>query len=315
MVKKTKKKSSARHAIVHQVMKHIQRSQHGKSIDLAEIRQAHEMAENLEATVVSDDELSGFDPLHALYAYAQNIIQTWALYLLRLPECRKIASNLAEADREYMPAYPPMSPITSSYFCYWAFFDLKAGPGKESIGDIVIKVSQKLSSLQNLLTLYQNMQDSRMGLYFHEGSKGKRIRLKELITEKELTCISPSGYLGMPGELWFARILPDPFPAYPFGYAVVIATPYVVGKNEGGFFKNTGCLQEWLAFFERTLPKTGESDRRRAYEMLMKDGLGQHYWNEFIFTSYANYTDNVVFLAGIPDLPESMPHSEQNALY
>jgi len=122
--------------------------------------------------------------------------------------------------------------------------------------------------------------------------------------------MSPS-HPGRPGELWFARILPDPFPEHPFGYSVVITTPYVVGSS----VTNTVCLENWQIFFKRTLSETGEPDRVNAFEKLMKYGLNRHYWNEFIFKGYSNHTDQVVFLEGIPDLPETLPHSPINAPY
>ncbi|MCF8039813.1 MAG: hypothetical protein K9K79_10905, partial [Desulfohalobiaceae bacterium] len=43
----------------------------------------------------------------------------------------------------------------------------------------------------------------------------------EIITEEEFNCISPSGYLGRSGELWFARIFSEPFPEWSLGYSVV----------------------------------------------------------------------------------------------
>lgn len=183
---------------------------------------------------------------------------------------------------------------------------------KESLSKIAIKVSQTLSSNRNLITLYQKMQESRMGLYLHEGTDDKRIILKELITDREISCVSPSGYIGTPGELWFSRIFPEPFPELSLGYSVAFTTPYVVGKVKNGYFSNTGSLKNWEAFLDRTLDKTGETDRIRAYEKLMKYGLNRHYWNEYIFEGYANYTDHVVYLTGIPDMPDSLPHSEEN---
>lgn len=212
-----------------------------------------------------------------------------------------------------MPSFPPMSPVTTSYFSCWGLFDLEVGVSKESLAKVAVKVSKALSSNPNLIMLYQKMQESRMGLYLHKRTEGKRIVLKELITDIEITCVSSSGYIGTPGELWFARVFHDPFPELTYGYSVVFTTPYVVGKVENGYFKNIGNLDNWQAFLERTLNKTRENDRTSAYEKLMKYGLNRHYWNEYIFESYANYTDHVVYLTGIPDLPDTLPHSENNA--
>lgn len=282
-----------------------------KIIDIEAIRIANESVKDLEATVASDKELSRLDPLHAVYVHAQNRIDILAEQLMPLPACRKLQSALAEAYDRYYPSFPPMSPITNSYFSCWAFLDLEVGVSKESLATIVIQVSEALSSNQDLMTLFRIMQKSYMGLYLHEGMEGQQIILKELITGREHRCVSPSGYIGTPGELWFARIFPEPFPELNIGYSVVFTTPYVVGKLVHGHVTNTGSVDNWLTFLERTLPKTGETDRIRAYEKLMKYGLNRHYWNEYIFEGYTNHTDHVVYLTGIPDLPETLPHSEQ----
>ena len=188
-------------------------------------------------------------------------------------------------------------------------FDLEVGLARETIADVVIAVSAKLGINANLLGLYRTMRASRMGLYEHRGNKGGRIQLKELVTEREISCVSPSGYLGRPGELWFARIFPDPSAESRFGYSVVFTTPYVIARSEGSRVVDTASLEQWRAFLARTLEKTGETDRIRAYEKLMKYGLNRRYWPEYIFTGYANYTANAVLLTGIPDLPETLPHA------
>ncbi|MCF8039644.1 MAG: hypothetical protein K9K79_10040 [Desulfohalobiaceae bacterium] len=308
--KKSPKPSSHNTSIANKIISDIKKISGRKVLNLEEIRKGHQMAEDLEASVASDKELARLDPLHAMYVFALNRLDILAAQLTQLPACHKLFSALAAADDIYMPSFPPMSPVTRSYFSCWSFLDFEVGNYKESLAKIAIRISQALSSHQNLITLYQRMQESRMGLYVHQGTKKKRIILKELITEKEFNCISPSGYIGTSGELWFARIFPEPFPDRSFGYSVVFTTPYVIGKVEKGFFKNTGILDEWQLFFERTLGKTGETDRIKTYEQFMKYGLRRHYWNEYIFKSYANYTDHVVYLTGIPDRPETLPHAD-----
>lgn len=308
--KKGPKPSSRRSSIANKIITDLNKMSSKKVVNLEEIKEGHKMAEDLEASVASDKELARLDPLHAMYVFAQNRMDILAEQLTQLPACRKLFSALAEADDIYMPSYPPISPVTSSYFSCWSLLDCEIGKDKESLAKIAIKVSQALSADPNLITLYQRMQESRMGLYIHQGTKKKRVKLKELITEKEFNCISPSGYLGRPGELWFARIFPEPFPEWSLGYSVVFTTPYVLGKVKKGFFTNAGTLDDWQLFLERTLGQTGETGRIEAYEQFMKYGLNRHFWNEFIFQGYANHTDHVVYLAGIPDRPDTLPHAE-----
>jgi hypothetical protein len=58
------------------------------------------------------------------------------------------------------------------------------------------------------------------------------------------------------------------------------------------------------------------------YEFFMKHGLsrqqmnyprpGMHYWNEYVFEGYCNHRDDMIILAGYPDIPLSRPHSEES---
>ena len=50
-----------------------------------------------------------------------------------------------------------------------------------------------------------------------------------------------------------------------------------------------------------------------AYEHHMKFGPARDYWTEFVFEAYVNHRSDVIFLAGLPDVPESRPHSSVNS--
>jgi hypothetical protein len=70
--------------------------------------------------------------------------------------------------------------------------------------------------------------------------------------------------------------------------------------------------KSWNLFFERNLGKTKVENKHRAYEFLMKFGLNRHYWNEYIFEGYVNHQDDMILLAGFPDIALSRPHSIEN---
>jgi len=132
--------------------------------------------------------------------------------------------------------------------------------------------------------------------------------LREFITGTTHRCAAPAGYGGRPGELWYVRVLPEPFESMGFGYSLVFTTPYVIGRQEGGRFVFAD-LQDWMAFFERTMPKTGVADADQAYAHLMKYGLSANYWNEYVFEAYVNHQRDMILLAGLPDVPSSRSHS------
>ncbi len=70
------------------------------------------------------------DPLHTVYLAVQHAASIFAERVSVLDEFEPCYEIVAWAEDEYMPAGPPMSPLTTSYFTTWAFFDLRFGPYK-----------------------------------------------------------------------------------------------------------------------------------------------------------------------------------------
>jgi hypothetical protein len=50
--------------------------------------------------------------------------------------------------------------------------------------------------------------------------------------------------------------------------------------------------------------------RLDGYERQMKYGPTRTY--DFVFEGYVNHRTEAIYLAGLPDVPESRPHSEVN---
>ena len=128
---------------------------------------------------------------------------------------------------------------------------------------------------------------------------------------EKITAVVPSGYIGNPDQIWFVRVMPEPFPDLNAGYSIVFTTPYVLSEIQNGQLVNT-TEEKWRLFFERTIAKTGIKDAVRAYETIMKYGRNRHYWNEFIFEGYVNHQHDMILLAGFPDIPLSRPHSSES---
>ena len=141
-----------------------------------------------------------------------------------------------------------------------------------------------------------------MAVYAHAGTDGDAIILRELVTNRVCRAICPSGYDGRAGELWYARVLPPPLVG--LDEHVVFTTPYVlIAPGE----------REWLAYFDRILPDGPIEKRLAAYERHMKWGPARDYWTEFVFEAYVNHRHDMIFLRGLPDVPESRPHSMVNS--
>ncbi|MBU2431834.1 MAG: hypothetical protein KKH99_14160, partial [Proteobacteria bacterium] len=229
--------------------------------------------------------------------------------LSNLPALSKLTDNLEQADDIYLPSSPPRSPLTQSYFTCWGFFDLCVGIKKESFGTVIIDLLKNIKADQGLIKIIEYMQNSRMGIFIHRGNIDRYVILEELITGEEVKVFVPAGYQGKENEIWYVRLMPAPFPELNYGYSVAFTTPYILIDLDGDI-GSSAKRDDWEAFFARNLKAVREKDKIKTYDSFMKYGKNKHFWNEYIFEGYVNYEADMIMLAGIPDIPLSMPHSE-----
>src|SRR5208337_2057883 len=85
------------------------------------------------------------DPLHTVYLAVQHAASIFAERVSVLDEFKPYYEIVANAEDEYMPSGPPMSPLTTSYFTTWAFFDLGFGPYEETMGKCLLDAGTMLS--------------------------------------------------------------------------------------------------------------------------------------------------------------------------
>jgi hypothetical protein len=235
----------------------------------------------------------------AAYVYAQNQVSVMSEQLTALKEMAPFAEVISRAEDLYMPSGPPMSPLTTSYFTCRAFFDACAGAANETIGTTILEFGAAFGINPELLRLIRLMQESRMGIYIHKGRKDNLVVLEDLVTSAVFHSIVPAGYHEKQGELWYVRILPPPIQSGT--EHVVFTTPYILLQPGP---------PDWLAYFSRTFGRTPCVD---DYERHMRYGPTREYWNDFVFEGYVNHRTEAIYLTGLPDIPESRPHSLVNA--
>jgi hypothetical protein len=240
----------------------------------------------------------GLDPVHAAYAFVQHITSTFAEGVSQLPEMKTFAAIVAEAEDQYMPSGPPMSPVTTSFFTTWALYDLRFD-GTDTIGTCLINANDLVRLNPDQLDTLKKLIASRMGVYEHVGMDGPRVRLRELITDAEYTCHVAAGYPGRPGELWYVRLLPPLLPDLA-RYSIAFTTPYVLIKT---------TKADWTQFLRRGVSQYAPGDDKLRLHAFMKYGPDSNYWNEFVFSGYHHHQGDAIFLAGIPDLKATLPHA------
>ncbi|MGO9933454.1 MAG: hypothetical protein ACLPV8_16815 [Steroidobacteraceae bacterium] len=276
------------------------RGQASKVAHLAAFREANAYAEALQVTLTAPETPKGMHPAYAIYAHAQDQMSVMAEQLLELPEMKACAKIIDEAHDNYMPSWPPMSPISTSFFWCWAYFDASVNAHRETLGSVTVAVAAEFGVHPKMLTLMRKLNDSRMGIYRVEGHSGSCVQLNDLVTNQRCLSIRKSGYAGNAGELWFTRVLP---PAL-IGQSdhVVFTSPYVlIAPDE----------RAWSQYFDRIAAEDPKRPRIEALERHLKWGSSRRYWTEFVFEGYVNHQPGAIFLKGLPDVPESRPHSRE----
>jgi hypothetical protein len=245
----------------------------------------------------------GYDPLHAAYIAAQNFTGFFMEEATQFPEFDSFWKIYGPTQKEYMPSGPPISPLTTSYFTTWAFFDLRSGPDGETIGTCLLDVAELLELDPLMAETIRQFQDSRMGIYEQCGNDGGRLRLRELVTGDEFICHVASGYRGRPGELWYIRLCPPLLNLV--DYHAAFTTPYIlIGSSKA----------DWTAYLKKNL--MGSADTKKALHDFMKFGKAaksrraDRSWSEFVFQAYHHHQYDAIFLAGLPDVKGSRPNAE-----
>ena len=297
-------------------MRSLEKYTKQKVININDWKSAKSYSEKLERFHQAKN-LSHLDPVHAVYMDMQHHIADFIELFSNLPESRKLNQTFERAEAMYMPSGPPMSPITRSYFTCWTAFDMAVGIKRETYATIMHHFCTALGAHANFLQVLRCMQQSRMGLYIVENNDTSFVYLREIYTNKIVKTYVADSYLGLPGEIWLVRLLPDPTGSY-CDYSVAFTTPYIIidfplGKSMPENFEELIYSEEsWIQFIERNLQHSKHKDKEQAYNQFMKYGLTNLYWPEYIFQAYVNHKPNMILLTGFPDKPETLPHANDN---
>ena len=117
----------------------MERTLRSKVVNIQGAIDGRARAEELQKTVVSPEALASMELAHAAYVYTQNQVSVIWNSSQPLKEMVPFARMIAKAEDLYMPSEPPISPLTTSYFTCWAFFDACAGRANETIGTTILE--------------------------------------------------------------------------------------------------------------------------------------------------------------------------------
>ena len=163
-------------SVADKIAKKILSSRGSKVVDLASWREGRKMA--LEAGFGDEGPIpgkfAGLDPCHAIYAVAENVASLMAESISGMREAKGYVRIAGGAEDEYMPAGPPMSPLTVSYFTMWVLFDVRFGSSRETMGSCILRIAPEFDCPSWLIDTVERMQRSRMGLLRTLRQRGRR---------------------------------------------------------------------------------------------------------------------------------------------
>lgn len=153
-----------------------------------------EFADVLDPFAVEDG-MFALDLVTYKAVYAQNQTSVMAEQLTMLPEMDRFADLIGNAEEEYQPDGPPISPLTNSFFSSWALFDACVGVGQETLGTTTMALGKAFGMHEELVRVIGLLQESRMAVYVHEAG------VKTIVmTERINGCRSGRGAIGGPGR-------------------------------------------------------------------------------------------------------------------
>jgi hypothetical protein len=175
---------------------------------------------------------SGKHPLHATYINAQNYLSVFAELASKLKEFSAFLRVVGDAEETYAPGWPPVSPVSVSFFTSWAFLDFPVAATDATICSCAAEIGRAFAASDDFVSTLQAMGDSAMGIYEYLGWQDGLLGLRDILDQQEYRCIVPSGHHGCKGELWYVRLLPPLNEA--FVHSVAFTSPYVLrGASPG----------------------------------------------------------------------------------
>ena len=268
---------------------------------------------DLDRAMVISDPLQRQQHLYmATIVYALNL----ATELAGSGHANELRKKLQSDMEEYMPGYPPISPVTESFFYSGLHLSHRFGADHETAVEIIHQVLQQWKVDSRSLDMLKRLRSSRSGIFETLEVSNAGVRVRELVTSREFRLIPSAGYAGQPGELRFSRVA---IPAEDAGETFFeMTTPYIL----------VGCdATEWTDYLSSEMPPNASrrdplcgmehasevlphSDLADRLSALFEDDCGEMSWNDYIMDGYLNYQKSAIFLTGIPSRPETLPHHD-----
>jgi hypothetical protein len=250
-----------------------------------------------------------------------------AVQLLGAPAFERLARLHDEIEEQYMPGGPPMSPVYDSFAMQFVLGSIPQGIGNETPYSVLARLLAGDAPRARIQRLAQSMAEARFELYRVKRASGHGADLEPARGGGALS-VRLTGPFLRTGDFGLMRVLQ--FDDKPF----IADSPYLLKASEGDWREHLARVvarrqSSANAPPPRKASKLGKKDQARRREKekarasrndpeeivarYLKFGLSERYWFDYVMDAYAGERGGIVFLAGVPDRPELLPHSAEYA--
>jgi hypothetical protein len=243
--------------------------------------------------------------------------------LLGAPQFERLSRLHDRLAEEFMPGGPPMSPVYDSYATQHILCEVPQGLANETPYSVLARVTAGQARFEGVHALAAALAESFLDLYRVTRGEGFGAELVQ-VRGGAARSVRLTGPFAQTGDLMLARVLR-------VGDASFIAdSPYLLRAPE----------QQWVDYFARAAGGEGNAaandaprvapnakltpkqrarlqqrkaaGRQGAPEAAvvrhLKYGRSERYWLDYIMDGYDGERRGIVYLAGVPDRPETLPH-------
>ncbi len=248
--------------------------------------------------------------------------------LLGAPHFDRLSRLFSQIEEQYMPGGPPMSPVYDSIVTQHVLAEVPHGPANETPYTVLARLASIAPGRERLARVARALADSHLDLYRVRSAANVSAEL-ERVRDAAALSVRLTGPFLRTGDLMLARVVPFE------GGHFIADSPYLLAAPEA----------QWVAHLERvcssetraahaTPQASGKAPSSRAklspkqlarlrqqkkaatqsatpdavVVRHFKYGRSERYWLDYIMNGYAGERRGIVQLAGVPDIPETLPH-------
>jgi hypothetical protein len=248
-----------------------------------------------------------------------------AVHLLQAPAFDALARFYEAVEDEYMPGGPPQSPVYDSFATQFVLGAVRQGIGNETPYSVLARLLLRDPSRARLQGMAQSLADARFELYRVKAASGNDAEL-EPVRGGGAFSVRLTGPFLRQGDFGLMRVLR-------FDDKLFIAdSPYLLKASEDDWRehlervvaqqqgltaapgpRNASKLssKEQARRRQKDKAKASRNEPEEVIKRYLQFGLSDRYWLDYVMDAYDGERNGIVFLAGVPDRPELLPHSTE----